>query len=1145
MYLLTVILNSKKEIMKKRNFAVFSLLLLFLAGTHSVQSAVPNPPESVLPIPGHSQNKVLSFFSGVYTNSASISGISGNSAATKREVKTVLGDQMIYIEGGMNSWENVSFNTSLNINAYDSISFDIYVVSGAFDLKVQLASNTTGIVITPKLQEGWNRVKIKLANFKLLTAPPDLTSVSQISFINNGGYNRTIYIDNIYVFGSESDSPIDAQLPAEMAPAPTRNATVVKSIFSDAYTNVTEVTGFSGTGLGKILPVTTSNKVIKIEDGLNNWANIHFSTINIDDKDSLHIDIFVVRQSGTIDLKFRFDDGIGVEQIRTLNPGWNYLDLKLADLKSASALTAVTQLKILRVGGYPQNVFIDNIYTYGTGGNPVDPTDPVDPVDPTAPAVAAPTPIHPQDDVRSIFSNHYTSVATLTQTNPGLPVSEMKTVKVLDGDDMIKFTGMNWTLIKINPAFNLDDMDYLHIDIYAESTPRLVFGLGDGTNECRIPEQNLVSGWKSFDIPVGLFRDGVLDLTKLNVLRMFSASGFAISRMYFDNIYAYKGDPSGNPPSFEIPSAYEPIMAKTTVKSIYTDKYLNLTDLEAGNTGATTKFRFQKLTDTDITIRMQSLDRMSVRALTPLNISDMKAVHFNTYKDPAGGNASLEIGFRAKNSTEVIYSTVFPVLKDNEWTYVNIPVADLIAAGLDAATVEFIEFKGSGNIYVDNIFSFKGDYTLGLGEEGKITMNWEEASKSDALPDRNLAFLGVNLGNASGGDVHGVLGQNYTYPTFEDLYYFKSKGVRLIRFPFKWERVQHEVNGPLDLELDVKKMKELIAEAERIGMYVMPDMHNYCRRKVNEVTYKFGESTVLTKEHFADVWTKLANELKNFTNIWGYDIMNEPYSLGPGVWFDAAQSAIDGIRSVDTKTPIVVEGESYAAASSWPTTGGKLINLVDPSNSLIFQAHSYFDRDKSGLYKLGEYDLEVLGPKEHINRLKPFVDWLKANNAKGILGEFGVPRSDVRWLNLLEEVVVYLKENGVSGTYWVAGGNSSNDHVSVQPLENFTIERAQMRVLEKYLENFHETGTGIFDLKNSDKTFVSVYPNPVIDRIIIESKEQIKTIKVFNLSGIEIKSAQPKTNRFEMNLNGIVNGAYLMRVYFQNGSTTTQKIIKI
>jgi endoglucanase len=221
---------------------------------------------------------------------------------------------------------------------------------------------------------------------------------------------------------------------------------------------------------------------------------------------------------------------------------------------------------------------------------------------------------------------------------------------------------------------------------------------------------------------------------------------------------------------------------------------------------------------------------------------------------------------------------------------------------------------------------------------------------------------------------------------------------------------------------------------------------------VNGVKYKFGENeAALSLDHFADVWKKLATVFKKYKNIFGYDIMNEPYGLTPGIWAQAAQKAIDAIREVDTTTPIVIEGESYASARTWMTNGAKLATqLTDPSNNLIWQAHCYFDKNSSGLYELGSYDDEVYRATPALQRLKPFVDWLNENNFKGIVGEFGVPRNDARWLKMLDEVCTYLKENKVNATYWVAGTGYANDQVSVQPLKDYTQERAQMRVLSKY-----------------------------------------------------------------------------------------------
>jgi aryl-phospho-beta-D-glucosidase BglC (GH1 family) len=1120
----------------KNKLKVLAMVVLSFLGMQNAMAAVPNPPESLPATPTQEAASVLSFFCGVYTNPAAISSITGSSAVTK-EVREVSGDEMIFIDGGLNSWEFINFSQSLDISQYDTFAFDIYIVAGGTPLKIKLSS-TSSEVITSELPEGWSRVEIKLADFKNLATPPDLTRVNQIALLNSKGYARIAYIDNIYAFGAASVIT-DPELPSQPAPAPTYAADNVKSIYSDAYTSVTSLSQFSGTGTYKFFTIG-NDQVMKIEGGLNYWSNIHLSpSINLNDAESLHFDVFVVRESGTIELKFAFNEGIGVVVARTLNPGWNFIDIPLDEFKTeGTTLTGITQLRLIRTGGYAQNVFMDNIYAYGI--------TPGEQVDPNAPALPAPTPQHPSSDVISIFSDTYNSAAGLILNNAGVPPVEIDTITPFPDDDMIRFVSLNWTILKLEPVLDIDDSDYIHFDVWAEASPRIQLGLGNWDKVAYSDALTLDPGWKSFDIPLSVYKNQDVDLQDVLIMRFFSSSGFAINRLYFDNIYIYKGDPiSDKPvPTYEIKSSPEPIMAHNTIKAIFTDKYTDITAVESGTPGETTAYNLVYLRDTDRVLRMRTLDELSVALAPAVNLTDRDSIHFNIYYDDAAGNGSLEIGLQDAPGTKK-YSTVVPELTAGEWTYVNIPLQELKTSGLDASAINHILFRGSGNIYIDNIFAFKGNYTLGLGEEGKISVDWEEASKADALPDRDQAFLGVNLGSASGGEVPGIYNTNYAYPTFEELYYFKSKGVRLIRFPFKWERIQHDVNAPLDLELDVMKIKEIIAEAERIGMYVMPDMHNYCRRKINGTTYKFGESDNLTKEHFADVWAKLAAELKDFTNIWGYDIMNEPYGLLPGIWDEAAQAAINSIRNVDTNTPIVIEGGNYAAASTWPTTGGNLINLVDPSNKLIFQAHTYFDKDKSGLYELGSYDLEVTSPTEHINRLTPYVNWLKENNQKGILGEFGVPRYDARWLDLLDEVLAYLKANQVTATYWVAGGWSSGDKVSVQPLENYTVERAQMRILEKYFSNFSNNSVAIDAVKSLHPVNISTYPNPVIDKVSVESKQKINAIRILDITGKTVKDVQGTGNNMEIDLQNINRGIYILQVLFENGSSTSQKLIKM
>ena len=1132
---------------------IWAALFLF-AGLGGVRAEVANPPTEFPEAPAESADEVLALHSSHYGVTDGIKDILDNSAAKVGSVKDVEGRQMISIENALNSWVHINFNKTIDISTYGTLHMDVYVVKGAFDCKMQFASNTANVFLSSeKLAEGWNRVVLNLADFTNAVNPADLTQVKEIALINNGGYARTIYVDNIYVSGKTGDTPLDPEMPAEMAPAPTHDASKVKSIFSDTYTSYAEVTQLTGTGTMKIFNVSAQQKIMKIEGGLNHWANLNFNPSDFSDRSHLHLDIYIVRETGTTTLKFRFDETSGGNEVKLpLEPGWNYLDIPLADFNAN--LVAATQFRIINNSGSAINVFIDNLYTYGDDNTSVNPDDP------TAPATSAPAPEHPEEDVVSLFSDAYETTLSLSQTHPGEPSSQMEVIDLSEGDQAIRFTGMNWTLVGINPAANLEGMEWIHFDVYAINTPKLNIGMGDvNGNEGAAATQYLQMGWNSIDLPMNVFtqangsKPGVQDLTQVNLLRLWSASGFAISKLYFDNIYAYKGNPGGEVITYEIDQAPEPIMPHTTssrltkyvVKSLYSDKYTALTELTESAVSDGTTLSFPNIEQGDGVIKMTALNEVSLQTAASVDLSDTEYIHFNVYRK--GTEGTLEIGFRSEGMAEDAFVATKPELKSDEWCYVNIPVSELTAGGVDAAKLTHVSFRGQGDLYVDNIYATSGEYFLGLGEEGKVSIDWAEAMKDDELPDRNSALIGLNLASACGGDVHGKVNTNYFYPTRQDLYYFKSQGARLFRFPFRWERVQHELNGELDLAQDVDSMKQTIAEAERLGMWVMPDMHNYCRytEVVNGqegTVHLFGESDVLTKEAFADVWRKLANEFKDFSNIWGYDIMNEPYGMDYAYWKEYAQAAINAIREVDTETPIVIEGCQYASASNWPTLSDDLKNLTDPSDKLVFSAHCYFDNQSSGLYD-GTYDEEVNNENVHINRLSRWVNWLKENNKQGILGEFGVPRDDARWLMMLDEVCAYLKENGVSGTYWVGGNGYANDEVSIQPQENYTVERAQIRVLRNY---FSENGgeSGIEAVTGDQAASLHLYPNPVTTQVSIDAPVAMQTVRVFTATGSEVKAVAVDGTHADLDLSDLDGGLYFISAETLDGKLSIGKIIK-
>ena len=309
---------------------------------------------------------------------------------------------------------------------------------------------------------------------------------------------------------------------------------------------------------------------------------------------------------------------------------------------------------------------------------------------------------------------------------------------------------------------------------------------------------------------------------------------------------------------------------------------------------------------------------------------------------------------------------------------------------------------------------------------------------------------GVNNACADfGSNFPGVYNTDYTYPQASDLDYWNEKELKLVRFPFKWERLQYELNGELNRH-DLDKMKDFVAAAAERDMVVMLDLHNYCRRYMN------GEHTIigtngLTPEHLASFWKSLATEFKSFDNIYAYGLMNEPHDLPDSLsWFCMAQLAIDSIRTVDSENTIVVGGNSWSSAKKWLDASDTLKHLKDPADNLKFEAHCYFDKDGSGTYKYS-YEDEEGTPEKGVELVSSFVAWLKENQLKGFVGEYGIPDNDPRWEVTLDNFLAYLSENGVNGTYWASGPWWGKGAAMVVPTYKGGQEYPQVRVLEKYL----------------------------------------------------------------------------------------------
>lgn len=251
--------------------------------------------------------------------------------------------------------------------------------------------------------------------------------------------------------------------------------------------------------------------------------------------------------------------------------------------------------------------------------------------------------------------------------------------------------------------------------------------------------------------------------------------------------------------------------------------------------------------------------------------------------------------------------------------------------------------------------------------------------------DAPVFVRGVNLAGGDFGVVPGVYGKDYTYPSQSEIDAYAQRGFDVIRVPFRWERIQHAVNAPLDEKGDgtgdFERLREVVGWITERKLIAILDLHDYGGRKVDGVDAKVG-SDVLPASALADLWVRLAAVFKDNERVW-FGLMNEPEGIAADDWKATAQTVTDAIRRAGARNLLLVPGTAYSGAHSWVSSGNAkaMADFADPADNFAFEVHQYLDDDSSG--KSGTC---VPGSG---SRLAPFIDWAKEKpGRRGFLGEF-------------------------------------------------------------------------------------------------------------------------------------------------------------
>ena len=892
--------------------------------------------------------------------------------------------------------------------------------------------------------------------------------------------------------------PAFAQAPTTPAPTPAHSPDKVKSSFSDAYSPFTKWDRQHGATM-ETITINGDDQILKFT---GDYVAVSVGGRKLNDMEYMHADVYAPETGGVSQVRFGFALFSGGEKYadayNTDTPAgkWTSIDIPLSAFNGYDFSNA--QVFRMTMTKTPGNTFyMDNVYFYTTKES-----------ENTLPTVAAPTPKIDAANVRSCYSDAYTSSFEFNgYNNNGCQITSRE---IAPGEHVLEIKDFRWIHFALGKeagvsTVDLSGLERVHFDVYVPEnnvTTAIQPGMYNvaSKKEAYSGKQNLTPGkWVSVDLKMQDFQN--VGLSAVNNITFKDPAG-KTGIVYLDNVYFYNGSPvvdPGDPDDPEVPVAPVPTQDAADVKAFFSDAYPNLFG----------KFEITTYGEGTVEILDQAEGQQVCRITNfnwvPVNlgqrdVSDKGYVHFDMYTPASDAVASVNVGFQNWNAANGSAYEIegedfnYRALVPGQWNSFDIPLTNF--HDFDFATqmaVLRLRKGGSGKtLYVDNVYFWGKPGEGPIDPPGPGDEDIQDPTPGE-LPDMNTPMLGVNLSSASGGSVPGTFGFDYMYPRIQDLRYFKAKGARLIRLPFRAARFIEDLKNPApdyaNAKSDVAAMKEVVAEAERLGMWVFLDAHDYAERTIDGTQYKIGEGEY-TIDRFAKMWGAIANEFKDYKNIWGYDLQNEP-KVNAQTLVEAYQAAIDEIRKVDTNAQIIVEGTNWASAYEWiygdhadknypgystevewsykENSPWLLAGLKDPQNKIVFQAHGYFDKDNSGTYKNGYTEVD------YRKRFLPFLEWCRTNNVKGLIGEFGVPYNghssgDPRYMDVLDGALQLFREYGMNATYWCAGAMYESNSLTCQPdksaLGNYLPknEKSTMRVLEKYFNDWaQQSGIPSYD----------------------------------------------------------------------------------
>lgn len=284
----------------------------------------------------------------------------------------------------------------------------------------------------------------------------------------------------------------------------------------------------------------------------------------------------------------------------------------------------------------------------------------------------------------------------------------------------------------------------------------------------------------------------------------------------------------------------------------------------------------------------------------------------------------------------------------------------------------------------------------------------------------------------------GTYEEDYHYDSPATFSYLASRGVRLARIDFRWERLQPTLNGPLDPD-ELARLDTVVEEARQAGLSVVLDLHNYGAYYLSDGTQGVRRaigSDQVSNAQLADVWRRLSAHFQGNPTVVAYGLMNEPANLSARYQLQTSYTAPDqappswvpdsGDSAVLTTTTDPTHGATTAlrVTKAFPSTpgyghmrihdnndgSGTMRDLSGNGNALSLWV--YLPQDEPGT--TWQALLFLYGPQQSYTAAESSTTLVDGQWTE-VTGEFSTSE-----LSAVQSIGVQVYANDVSGTAWMA-----------------------------------------------------------------------------------------------------------------------------